>query len=293
MKLLKIKNKTILATMCAILSAISYAICIPFAKILTPYVQPITLGGFLYLGAGIGLGIMQILIKSCPNPLTKKEFPYIFAIVGLDISAITFLMIGLSKTTGANASLLGNFELVITSLFAYVFFKEIISKKIVFAVIIITIACIILTFEKVESFTFNIGSIFVLLSSICWGIENNCTRMISSKSTKQITTIKGICSGFGSLILAIIFKENFPIFKYLISALSLGFISYGLSVSLYIYSQRYIGAVKTGAYYSVAPFIAVIFSLILLNEKPQMQFYIALVFIIIGTVLVLRDNKHS
>lgn len=289
----KMKNRTSIAVISAILSAIFYAICIPSAKILTPFIQSITLGGLLYLGAGIGLTITQIFAKPASNPLTIKELPYMSAVILLDISAITLLMLGLLRTTGANASLLGNFELVVTSLFACIAFKEILTKKVIAAVVIITLASIILTFEKNGSFVFNSGSVFVLLSCICWGLENNCTRMISSKSTKQITAIKGICSGLGSLILAILFKEHFPEVKYIIYALLLGFVSYGLSVSLYIYAQRFLGAVKTGAYYSVTPFFGIVFSLILLGEKPLLQFYIALILMIAGTILVFPDSKHS
>ena len=254
-----------LAIISAILSAILYAICIPFAKMMTPYVESITLGGLLYLGAGTGLGITQIFAKSCSNPLSKKELPFIFAIVGLDI----------------------------TTIFAYVVFKERLSKKLILAVIIILTACIILTMEKTEGLIFNQGSVFVLISGLCWGLENNCTRKISSKSTKQITAIKGICSGIGSLILAMIFKENIPAVKYIIPALLLGFVSYGLSVALYIYAQRFLGAVKTGAYYSLAPFFGVIFCLVFLKELPGLQFYIALIFMILGTFLVIRDSKNS
>ncbi len=104
-------------------------------------------------------------------------------------------MIGLTSCNGANASLLNNFEIVITSLIAFLFFKEKISKKLLIAIILVSIASTILSFNAHESLTFNKGSIFVLLATCCWGLENNCTRMLSSKSSIQITTIKGIFSG--------------------------------------------------------------------------------------------------
>ncbi len=284
-----IKNKINIAT----LSAVFFAVCIPFAKILTSYIGYAMLGGFLYFGAGIGLSIIGLFSKKSANKLTTQELPVMVAIVLLDISAITLLMFGISKTTGANASLLGNFELVCTSLFAYIIFKEAVSKRLMPAIMLITAACCILTFEGIESLVFNRGSLFVLLSALCWGLENNFTRKVSSKNTAQITTIKGLCSGMGSLILAIILKENFPAVKYIVFALLLGFISYGISVCLYIYAQRFLGAVKTGAYYSLSPFIGVIFCLIFLRELPNIQFYIALIFMIIGTILVIKDTQNS
>lgn len=291
MKLLN-PNKT--ACLSAFLSAILFAVCVPFAKLLGLHVSSAVMGGLLYLGAGLGLLITFVLKHSKPDlSLTKKEFPYIVAMVLLDISAILFLMFGISKTTGANASLLGNFELVATSIAALLIFKEAISKRLFFAIFLITLASIILTFEGSGSFVFNVGSVLVLLSCVCWGFENNCTRMLSRKDTRQITIIKGCFSGFGGLLIAFLIGETFPEIKWIFLTLILGFVSYGISVSLYIYAQRFLGAAKTGAIFSSAPFFGVLFSLMLLGEKPLPQFYIALVIMIIASVLVIRDTHNS
>ena len=288
-----LKNKTI-AVLSAILSAIMFAICVPCAKLSGNYVQPVIMGGLLYLGAGLGLLVTMIIKKSTPElSLTRKELPYATCMVFLDISAIILLMAGISKTTGANASLLGNFELAATLLAAYFIFKETISKKLFTAIILITIACIILTFEGRGSFIFNIGSVLVLLSAVCWGLENNFTRQLSIKDTRQITIIKGICSGIGSIIIAFIAGEKLPQLNWLFLTLLLGFISYGLSVSLYIYAQRFLGASKTGAYFSTAPFFGVVFCLLILGERPMPQFYLALLIMILGSFLVVCDTKNS
>lgn len=287
-------NKTILAVFSALFAAILFGICVPFAKLLGSYMPSVMMGGVLYLGAGLGLLLTFILKQGKPDlSLTKNELPYAIAMVVLDITAIISLMIGISKTTGANAALLGNFELVVTSLAAFYFFKEVVSKKLFCAILLITIASIILTFEGAGSFIFNIGSMFILLSCVCWGIENNCTRKLSSKDTRQITIIKGCFSGMGGLLLAFILGEPVPALKFILLTLLLGFVSYGLSVSLYIYAQRYLGAAKTGAFFSVAPFFGVIFSLVLFGEKPLTQFYIAFLIMLIAALLVVRDTHNS
>lgn len=283
-----------MAMACALFSALLYAICVPFAKILGNHVPSAMLGGLLYLGAGLGLLVTLIVKQGKPDlSLTKKELPFTVAMVSLDITAIILLMFGIARTTGANASLLGNFELVATSLAAFLFFKESISKKLLWAILLITAASIILSFEGAGSFVFNSGSILVLLSCVCWGLENNCTRMLSSKDTRQITIIKGCFSGLGGLAIALIIGETFPLFKWIILTLLLGFISYGVSVSLYIYAQRFLGAAKTGAFFSLAPFFGGISSLILLGEKPLPQFYAAFLIMIIATILVIRDTQNS
>ena len=284
-------NKSYIAVFSAVLAAILYAICIPCAKVLGNYIQNAMLGAFLYLGAGFGLLFSSPFVRNKKvKSLSKKEIPYTVAMVLLDISAIVLLMYGISLTTSSNVSLLANFELVATALAAFFIFKEQISKKLLFGIILITLASIILSYEGEGSFVFNIGSVMVILSCICWGLENNCTKAISSKDTRQITIIKGLFSGLGSIIIALLTGEKFPQINFMFISLLLGFVSYGVSVCLYIYSQRYLGAAKTGALYSIAPFVSVFLSLFILNERPHTQFYIALLIMISATILVIKDS---
>ena len=207
----------------------------------------------------------------------------------LDIIAPILLMFGLKYSTSASASLINNFEIVATSLIALLIFKEVISKRLWIAITLVTIASIILTFEGVGSFDFNIGSIFVLGASLCWGFENNCTKMMSSKSSVEIVIIKGIFSGLGSLAVAFMLNEQLPSVIWLLVAALLGFVSYGLSIHLYILAQKDLGAAKTSAYYSIAPFFGVLFGL-LLGERPAVHFYVALAIMIISTYFMVKDS---
>ena len=284
-------NKKCTATLFAILAAALYAINIPLSKILLHQVSPTMMAAFLYLGAGLGLFIYRLFTPKKENsePLTKEDLPYTIGMIVLDIAAPILLMLGLQQTNSANASLLNNFEIVATSLIAFFIFKEAISKKLGFAIILVTLASIALSFEGKGSFDFNIGSLFVLGAASCWGLENNCTRMLSSKSSVQITTIKGIFSGLGSLIVALIVGEDFPNLIWMLAVLILGFISYGLSINFYIKAQKDLGAAKTSAYYAIAPFLGAGFGMLLLHERPDMQFYIGLMIMIVATVLMIED----
>ena len=285
------KTKTI-ATFFAILAAALYAINIPLSKILLQHVSPTMMAAFLYLGAGIGLFIYGKITKEREHSesLTKAELPYTIGMILLDIAAPILLMLGLGSTNSANASLLNNFEIVATSCIAFLIFKEMISKRLTLAIILVTIASIMLSFEGKGNFEFNTGSLLVLAASCCWGLENNCTRMLSSKSSVQITTIKGLFSGLGSLIVALIAGENIPEIIWMIAVLILGFVAYGLSINFYIKAQKHLGAAKTSAYYSVAPFLGVFFGIVLLNETPCIQFYIGLIIMIIAIVLMIKDT---
>ena len=287
------KRKNI-ATTFAILAAALYAINIPFSKLLLTRVEPTMMAAFLYLGAGIGLFFYGLITKDREKtaPLTKAELPYTVGMILLDIAAPVLLMFGLKLTSPANASLLNNFEIVATSLIAFFVFKEALSKRLTIAIGLVTVASITLSFEGEGSFRFNTGSLLVLGAACCWGLENNCTRMLSSKSSVQITTIKGIFSGLGSLVIALCIGETIPGILWLLAAMALGFVAYGLSINLYIQAQKDLGAAKTSAYYSIAPFLGVAFSFFLPGETVGIQFFAGLAIMVIATVFMVKDTIH-
>lgn len=97
--------------------------------------------------------------------LTKCELPHTVAMIVLDIAAPIFLLLGLSGTTAANASLLNNFEIVATALIALLFFREKISPRLWMGIGFVTVSCAILSFEDITSFSFSGGSLFVLLAA--------------------------------------------------------------------------------------------------------------------------------
>lgn len=284
---MKTKN---IATFFAILAAALYAINIPLSKVLLQFVQPTMMAAFLYLGAGIGLFLYGKVTKEQGEKLTKEELPYTIGMIVLDIAAPILLMLGLEQTNSVNASLLNNFEIVATSMIAFLIFQEKLSKRLSVAIVLVTAASIALSFEGAGSFQFNTGSLLVLGAACCWGLENNCTRMLSNKSSVQITTLKGIFSGLGSLIVALIIGENIPGILWIVAVLLLGFVAYGLSINFYIRAQKDLGAAKTSAYYSIAPFLGVIFGVLLLREQPGVQFYVGLTIMIVATVLMVKDT---
>ena len=279
----------------AILAAALYSINAPFSKILLEFMPPTLMAGFLYVGAGIGITFIALIRKMKKHEtkelkLTKSELPYTIAMIILDIAAPICLLFGLNSTTAANASLLNNFEIVATAIIALMVFKEKISPRLWFGILFITLSCGILSFEDVSSLHFSYGSLFVLLSAICWGFENNCTRKISSKDPLQIVLLKGIFSGIGSLTIGLYMGERIASFWSIFAVLCIGFIAYGLSIYFYVYAQRLLGAARTSAYYAVAPFIATILSLIILREVPDIAYYFALALMIIGAWLSSQDK---
>lgn len=285
----------------AILAAALYAINSPLSKILLEYMPPSLMAGVLYLGAGLGMGIIAI-VRKCKKTqrveakLTKSELPYVIAMVVLDIAAPICLLFGLKSTMAVTASLLNNFEIVATAIIALVVFKEAISSRLWLGIVCVTLSCALLSFENIEEFQFSFGSIFILIACVCWGFENNCTRKISSKDPLQIVLIKGLFSGLGSIIIGFCIGEKFASWWSVVAVLAVGFVAYGLSIFFYVHAQRLLGAARTSAYYAIAPFIGVILSFIILHEVPHYLFFIALSVMMVGAWLCSQDKplfKHK
>lgn len=295
-------NKKPKAILYALLAAVFYALNVPMSKILLEHVGTTMLAALLYLGAGIGIGlgagvaggIKRLTAKNTGiERLTKKDFPFVVGMILLDIAAPIFLMLGLHYGTSSNASLLGNFEIVATTVIALFVFKEAVSKRLWGAIALITLSSILLSFEGADSLHFSYGSLFVLLATTCWGFENNCTRKISSKNTYEIVVLKGIFSGLGSMLIAFATGEHLPEIKYIGLALLLGFVAYGLSIFLYIRAQNVLGAAQTSAYYAVAPFVGDSLSFLFLREPLTGIYLVALVVMIAGTALVVADTLRA
>ena len=295
-------NKKPKAILYALLAAVFYALNVPMSKILLEHVGTTMLAALLYLGAGIGIGlgagvaggIKRLTAKNTEiERLTKKDFPFVVGMILLDIAAPIFLMLGLHYGTSSNASLLGNFEIVATTVIALFVFKEAVSKRLWGAIALITLSSILLSFEGADSLHFSYGSLFVLLATTCWGFENNCTRKISSKNTYEIVVLKGIFSGLGSMLIAFATGEHLPEIKYIGLALLLGFVAYGLSIFLYIRAQNVLGAAQTSAYYAVAPFVGASLSFLFLREPLTGIYLVALAVMIAGTALVVADTLRA
>lgn len=289
-------GKQRLAVGWALLAAMLYAISTPVSKVLLKEIPATMMAAFLYLGAGIGMGIIGIIRRQSgqakkQEPLTRAELPFVVGMVALDIAAPVLLMLGLTMTTAENASLLNNFEIVATSLIALLVFHEQIDRRLWLAIGLITLSSIILSIEGKGSFSFSTGSLFVLGACVCWGFENNCTRMLSVKDSLQVVVIKGFGSGTGSLLIALALGERVGQVWYVLGAMALGFVAYGLSIFFYVCAQRELGAARTSAYYAVAPFIGVALSWMLFQEQPGIWFMTALALMIVGTFLASVPQK--
>lgn len=280
-----------------IVSASLFGISPPLAKILLKDSPPVVLAGLLYLGAFVGLTFYSVTKRKRSGkavaPLEKRDFFWLAGavITGGVIGPIS-MMLGLTLVSGFSASLLLNLEGVTTAMIAVFLFKENAGKRLWIALTCMTLAGVFLTWDTSQSKFNPIGPLLIILAMVCWGIDNNLTRKISDKDPIQIAKIKGFFGGTASLSLALILGMNIPLNVTLVFALILGSFSYGISLVFFIKALGSLGSFRTGAFFSFAPFIGALTSLIILREWIGWVMFPAMGFMLIGTSLIFTE-KHS
>ena len=278
----------------ALLAALFYGFSIPFSKPLLSTLSPVLLAALLYLGAGLGVWILRGFRRPRSIiPVIPKERLAMIGMVVLDVFAPILLLMGLATSPAASASLLNNFEIVATTLFAMTLFREKVHPHVQWAIGIITLSSVLLSVDDWSSLHFSIGSLFIVGATLAWGLENNLTRQLSHRDPLQIVVIKGLGSGMTSLCLAALLGWGHPTLVTVVLALSLGFVAYGLSIALYVRAQRDLGASKTSAYYAVAPFVGMVLGWILFDDALVLSFWIALGLMILGTLLLIRHELNN
>ncbi|MBU2565143.1 MAG: EamA family transporter [Candidatus Thermoplasmatota archaeon] len=279
-----------------IISASLFGISTPLAKILVKDISPVALAGFLYLGAFAGLSLYSAVIKTESDKkavsLERKDFPWLAgAILTGGIIGPISMMMGLRLVSGFSASLLLNLEGVATAIIAVFFFKENAGKRLWLALTCMIIAGIFLTWDPTQG-RFNIvGPLFIIFAMVCWGIDNNLTRSISDKDPVQISKIKGFVAGTISLSLALFLGIRISLDFTIAFALLLGSFSYGISLVFFIKALEGLGSSRTGAFFSFAPFIGAIASLIILREWIGWVMFPAAGLMLIGVWLICSE-KH-
>lgn len=283
----------------AILAALSAAILFggstPFAKQLISDISPILLAGLLYLGSGIGLGLVRIVRDKgwhLPKLLRNEILWLVGAIVFGGILAPVLLMIGLAQTSAVAASLLLNLESVFTAILAWVFFKESTDFRIIFGMFLIVIAGVLLSWPGQMLQTNWFGSLAIASACLCWGIDNNLTRNISSSDSLFIAGSKGLVSGLVNISLAVGMGVTFPAWSKINYALFIGFFGYGVSLALFVVALRGLGTARTGAYFSTAPFIGAAIAIAFFHEPTSLLFWIAAVLMSTGVWIHLTEHHN-
>lgn len=280
-----------------IVAAALFGLSAPLAKILLGEISGVMLASLLYLGSGVGLLFFRGAFYGKTSGqreagIGRKDLIYLSGgIFAGGVAAPIALLSGLGSSPASVASLMMNFEGVATAIIAALFFKEAIGRRSWTAIMLVFLGSTILTFQPGQ-WTVSLGALSILSACVFWGIDNNFTRNISSKDPVEIVTIKGLCAGTFSLIFALLLGDNIPGMYAILSALLLGFFSYGLSTVLFVYSLRNLGAARTGAFFGAAPFIGAFASFLILREELSVLFITALPLMLAGMCLLFSENHE-
>ena len=257
-------------------SAVLFGLVAPLSKFLLGAADGWVLAGLLYLGAGLGLAAVSAVrrwrrISPSEGALRLRDMPWLVAVVALGgVAGPLLLIFGLARTSAASGSLLLNLEGLATMAIAWLVFRENVDRRLLWGAAAILAGAVLVSF-RAGTLGLDMGGVLIAAACLCWGIDNNLTRKLSSADPVQIAMIKGLAAGTVNLLTALALGAALPAPPAMAAALVLGFIGIGLSLVLFMLALRHLGAARTGAYFSLAPFIGAVGALAILGEAPTLQ----------------------
>jgi drug/metabolite transporter (DMT)-like permease len=283
----------------ALAAALLFGASTPLAKLLVGAMPPLLLAGLLYLGSGVGLGVLLLVRRwrdrhgaASVSLIPRRELPWLLgAIVFGGMLGPALLMLGLQRTPAASASLLLNVEGVLTALLAWIVFKENADRSIVLGMVAIVCGGALLSWHPGAA-TLDPGALLVVGACLCWAIDNNLTRKVSANDAMLVAGLKGLLAGSCNTALALATGATWPSLAAVASSLVVGFLGYGLSLTLFVVSLRTLGTARTGAYFSVAPLFGVVIAIALWPDWPQPLFWVAAALMALGVWLHLRERHE-
>ncbi|HEY0296424.1 MAG TPA: DMT family transporter [Bordetella sp.] len=287
------------AAFAALLAAALFGATTPVAKSLLGTMSPFMLAGLFYLGSGLGLAVtmaaMRLAKKANPAQASRiqtREVPWLLgAILAGGVAGPVFLMFGLTTTPAVTSSLLLNIEGVFTAVIAWVVFRENVDLHVFLGMVAIVGGGVLLSWQPGAS-GIAPGALLVGAACLCWAVDNNLTRKVSTNDAMVIACLKGLVAGAVDLALALLSGSVLPDMGKTAAAMSTGFAGYGISLVLFVVALRNLGTARTGAYFSIAPLFGVILSLALWPELPSPLFWIAAALMALGVWLHLRERHE-
>ncbi|MEK0082540.1 EamA family transporter [Benzoatithermus flavus] len=280
----------------ALASALLFGASTPAAKLLLGAVDPWLLAAFLYLGAGLGLLMLQTGrrlggAEPAEAPLRRADLPWLAAMVAVGgIAGPVLLMLGLTRSEASSAALLLNLEGLATMAIAWLWLREGVDRRLLLGAVAILAGAVVLSWRGAVGGGW--GMLLIAGACLAWGIDNNLTRKLSSADPVRIATIKGIVAGSVDLALALVQGAALPAAALVLVAALIGLFGYGISLALYVMALRHLGAARAGAYFSTAPFVGAVVAVVLLGEPLSPQLVLAGGLMALGVWLHLTERHE-
>lgn len=253
----------------AVGAAALFGLSTPLAKSLVGSTTPLLLAGLLYVGSGIGLAAL-LVVRTATGGRGSITWPrgsdvwWLFgAVVTGGVLGPYLLMFGLQATDAASASLILNLEGVLTALLAWFVFRENFDRRIAVGMVLIVAGGAVLSIGPAFRAEGIGGLLAIAGACLAWAIDNNMTRRVSVHDAMFIACVKGLVAGTFSVALALSYGAELPPMSSMLQAGVLGFVGYGLSLTLFVVALRGLGTARTGAYFSLAPFIGAALAVVL------------------------------
>ncbi|HTT10758.1 MAG TPA: EamA family transporter [Burkholderiaceae bacterium] len=284
------------AVLSALGAALLFGASTPLAKQLTGDLPPLLLAGLLYLGSGAGLTAVRLARdRAWTSPhLRARDGPWLCgAILAGGLFGPVLLMLGLARTAASTASLLLNLEGVLTALLAWIVFRENADRRIVLGMLLIVGGGIVLSWSAgAADWRGALGPLAIAAACLCWAIDNNLTRKVAAADPVFVGASKGLAAGAVNTLLYILFTPGSVAWHAVPAALLTGFLGYGVSFVLFVFALRGLGAARTGAYFSTAPFIGAAIAMVLFAEPATPEFWLAAGSMAAGVWLHLTERHE-
>ncbi len=284
------------AVLAALGAAVLFGLSTPIAKALLHGGSPVLLAGLLYLGSGVGLGLVRLLRdRGWRAPaMPGSEWLWLLLAVGFGgVLGPVALLLGLTRTSASAASLLLNLEAVLTAVLAWVVFRENADRRIVAGMALIVLGAVALALPGVaDSASFDAGGALVAAACLCWALDNNFTRKVSATDALFVAGFKGLSAGVVNVGMALWLGAEWPQAPFVGLAMVVGFLGYGVSLVLFVLALRGLGTARTGAYFSTAPFIGAAVAVLGFGEHPSWMFWAAALLMAAGVWLHLTERHE-
>jgi drug/metabolite transporter (DMT)-like permease len=267
----------------------------PFLKAASAGVGPLFSGSLLYIGAAAGAGLMAAFRSQerGPAPTTRRAVGRLvaMAIVGAAV-APTLLVVGLRRTDAATASLLLALEAPFTVVFARLFLREFIGRRVMSAALLVLAGGAILVSGSLGSPSAVSGTLLVVAAALAWALDNLLSRPLADLDPVKVVAFKGLLGGVASALVGVMAGEAAPPAARAIQLLVLGAVGYGLSLQLYLRAQRVVGAARTASVFASAPFVGVVVAFASGAPWPGLQLPVAAALVGLGLWLHLSE-RHA
>jgi len=254
------------------------------------------LAGLLYLGSGIGLSVGRLLRDRGwrASGLRRAEWAWLLLAIGFGgVLGPLLLMLGLARTPAASASLLLNLEAVLTALLAWIVFRENTDRRVVLGMVLIVAGAAVLAGPgPSRAPASGSGALLIALACLCWALDNNLTRKVSASDAAFLAGLKGLAAGVVNTGLALFLGARLPAAAGIAEAMIVGFLGYGVSLVLFVLALRGLGAARTGAYFSTAPFMGAALAVLAFGEHPSPVLWLAAVLMGTGVWLHLQERHE-